>query len=180
MAQLLTVIRRSTRIDLLHFLRGSGSSLLINKTTVLKCVESNKFVQYRQQFYSKSSEKQEEKSLQQQTQSDLSEHVKPITFKTVKETTKTASYLGVILLGVGIAGMIFYTVFSELFSSKSPNNVYSRALDQVINDTRIKDALGEPLSGFGEENRRGRRQHARYVLALHLTTLTFLHIYTLY
>lgn len=161
MAQLLSVIRRSTRIDLLHFLRGSGSSLLINKATVLKCVDSNKFIQYRQQFYSKNSEKQEEKSLQQQTQSELSEHVKPITFKAVKETTKTASYLGVILLGVGIAGMIFYTVFSELFSSKSPNNVYSKALDQVINDTRIKDALGEPLSGFGEENRRGRRQHAR-------------------
>lgn len=162
MAQLLSTIGRSTRIDILHFLRKSNSSHLINKPFLLKYVDSNSnLLVYRQQFYSKNSEKQEEKSLQKQTQSHLSEHVKPITFKTVKETTKTASYLGVILLGVGITGIMFYAVVRELFSGKSPNNVYSKALDKVIADTRVQDALGEPLSGYGEENRRGRRQHVR-------------------
>ena len=85
-----------------------------------------------------------------------------VSFKTtVKETTKTASYMGVILLGVGVTGIMFYAIFSELFSGKSPNNVYSKALDRVINDTRIQDAIGTPISGYGEETSRGRRRHVR-------------------
>lgn len=84
--------------------------------------------------------------------------------KTVKETTKTASYLGVILLGAGVTGIMFYAIFSELFSSKSPNNVYSKALDKVINDTRIQDAIGIPISGYGEETSRGRRRHVSHLL----------------
>lgn len=88
-----------------------------------------------------------------------------VSFKTtVKETTKTASYMGVILLGVGVTGIMFYAIFSELFSGKSPNNVYSKALDRVINDTRIQDAIGTPISGYGEETSRGRRRHVSHLL----------------
>lgn len=82
---------------------------------------------------------------------------------TVKETTKTASYMGVILIGAGVTGIMFYAIFSELFSSKSPNNVYSKALDKVINDTRIQDAIGIPISGYGEETSRGRRRHVSHL-----------------
>lgn len=33
----------------------------------------------------------------------------------IKENTKTASYTGVILLGVGLTGGLFYVIFRELF-----------------------------------------------------------------
>lgn len=128
------------------------------------CVNNYVSCFVRTQHFSKSSafnEKNEGKSLT---------NVKPeggvqVSFKTtVKETTKTASYMGVILLGVGVTGIMFYAVFSELFSSKSPNSVYSKALDRVINDTRIQDAIGIPISGYGEETSRGRRRHVSHLL----------------
>lgn len=93
--------------------------------------------------------------------SELSEDVKPLGEK-IKENTKTASYMGVILLGVGVTGIMFYAIFRELFSSKSPNNVYSEALDKCKNDPRIQDALGSPIKGYGEETRRGRRRHVAH------------------
>ncbi|XP_053675920.1 mitochondrial import inner membrane translocase subunit Tim21 [Anopheles nili] len=96
---------------------------------------------------------------------DVSTDVRPIGER-VKENTKTASYMGVILLGVGVTGMLFYVIFWELFSSDSPNNIYSEALERVKEESRVKDALGAPIKGFGEESRRGRRNrvaHTKYV-----------------
>jgi len=81
----------------------------------------------------------------------------------VKETAKTASYLGVILAGVGVTAVIFYHIFRELFSSKSSNSVYTRSLKKCCEDPRVINVLGEPIRGFGEETRRGRRRHVRYV-----------------
>lgn len=92
---------------------------------------------------------------------DVSTDVKPMGER-IKENTKTASYMGVIVLGVGVTGALFYTVLKELWSSNSPNNVYSAALDLCVNDTRIQDLLGAPIKGFGEETRRGRRQHVAH------------------
>ncbi|XP_067006942.2 mitochondrial import inner membrane translocase subunit Tim21 [Anabrus simplex] len=86
------------------------------------------------------------------------------TFEQVKETTKTVSYLGVIVVGVGVTGIMFFAVFQELFSSKSPNSVYSAALDKCCNEPRILNALGDPIKGFGEETRRGRRRHVSHLL----------------
>lgn len=63
--------------------------------------------------------------------SDVSTDVRPMGEK-VKEAAKTASYTGVILMGVGITGIIFYFVFRELFSSSSANSIYSAALDRCI------------------------------------------------
>jgi len=83
--------------------------------------------------------------------------------ETVKETTKTVSYLGVIIAGVGVTAIMFYAVFSELFSSKSPNSVYSKALDRCLQDTRLVDSLGEPVKGHGETTRRGRRRHTNHI-----------------
>ncbi|CAH1397243.1 unnamed protein product [Nezara viridula] len=82
---------------------------------------------------------------------------------TVKEATKTASYSAIILLGIGVTAALFYAVFRELFSSKSPSGVYSNAFKLCSNDTRIQDALGAPIKGFGEETSRGRRRHVNHV-----------------
>lgn len=88
--------------------------------------------------------------------------VRPLSEK-VKDTAKTTSYLGVILLGVGVTGAMFYTIFSELFSSNSPNSIYSKALEKCIAHPKVQDLLGEPIKGFGEETRRGRRGHVSHV-----------------
>lgn len=64
--------------------------------------------------------------------SDISTDVRPLGEK-VKEATKTASYTGVILVGLGVTGIIFYYVFRELFSSNSPNSIYSEALEKCKN-----------------------------------------------
>ncbi|BES88460.1 TIM21 [Nesidiocoris tenuis] len=98
----------------------------------------------------------------EQGRAEVSTHV----LETVKETTKTASYSLVILAGVGIACGLFYVVFSELFSSKSPNSIYSKAVDRCSNDPKVKDTLGEPIKGHGEETSRRRRRfvsHVKYV-----------------
>ncbi|GLG96853.1 hypothetical protein R5R35_004942 [Gryllus longicercus] len=92
-----------------------------------------------------------------------SQGVTPGTFEQVKENTKTASYLGVIVIGVGVTGIMFYAVLRELFSSKSPNNVYSAALSRCCVEPRVLNALGEPIKGFGEETRRGRRRHVSHL-----------------
>ena len=81
----------------------------------------------------------------------------------MKETTKTASYLGVIIGGLGVTGAIFYIIFKELFSSESPNNIFSAALDKCIENTKVQDMLGAPIKGHGEESRRGRHRHVRLV-----------------
>lgn len=80
----------------------------------------------------------------------------------VKETVKTTSYLGVILLGVGVTAIMFYAIFNELFSSNSPQAIYSDAFDKCKADTRVQDALGQPIKCFGEETRRRRRNHVAH------------------
>lgn len=97
------------------------------------------------------------------SRAELDTNVKPLGEK-VKETTKTASYLGIILIGVGVTGTLFYAVFNELFSSKSPNNVYTKAMKKCIADHRVEDKLGLPITAYGEETRRGRRQHVQHVI----------------
>uniref|UniRef100_A0A1A9UYL1 Mitochondrial import inner membrane translocase subunit Tim21 n=1 Tax=Glossina austeni TaxID=7395 RepID=A0A1A9UYL1_GLOAU len=95
----------------------------------------------------------------------VSTDVRPLGEK-IKENTKTASYVAVIVAGVGVTAIIFWTIFSELFSSTSPNNIYSSALEKVKDDPRVQDAIGAPIKGYGEESRRGRRQrvaHSAYL-----------------
>ncbi|KAL0849360.1 hypothetical protein ABMA28_013670 [Loxostege sticticalis] len=94
---------------------------------------------------------------------EVSTDVRPIGEK-IKETTKTVSYTGVILLGVGVTGVIFYYVFRELFSSNSANSIYSTALEKCKNDPRVEDALGAPIKGYGEETTRRRRTHVSHAV----------------
>ncbi|XP_026757169.2 mitochondrial import inner membrane translocase subunit Tim21 [Galleria mellonella] len=94
---------------------------------------------------------------------DVSTDVRPLGEK-IKETTKTASYTGVILFGIGVTGVIFYYVFRELFSSNSANSIYSVALEKCKNDPRVEDALGAPIKGYGEETTRRRRTHVSHAV----------------
>lgn len=103
-----------------------------------------------------------ENTLTRATRTDVDTNVKPLGEK-VKEHTKTASYLGIILLGVGVTGSLIYAVFNELFSSKSPNNIYNKAVKRCLADPRIEDKLGLPITAYGEETRRGRRQHVSHL-----------------
>uniref|UniRef100_A0A5F9C567 Mitochondrial import inner membrane translocase subunit Tim21 n=1 Tax=Oryctolagus cuniculus TaxID=9986 RepID=A0A5F9C567_RABIT len=48
----------------------------------------------------------------------------------VKEAGRDFSYLLVVLIGIGIAGGLFYTIFKELFSASSPNKIYGKALEK--------------------------------------------------
>lgn len=72
--------------------------------------------------------------------------------------------MGVIILGIGVTGIMFYTIFSELFSSTSPQAIYADAFDKCKNDPRVQDSLGQPIKGFGEETRRRRRTHVAHQL----------------
>lgn len=63
---------------------------------------------------------------------DVSTDVRPIGER-IKENTKTASYMGVIVLGVTVTGALMFAIFKELWSSCSPNNVYSAALEKCVN-----------------------------------------------
>lgn len=111
----------------------------------------------------KSTSQEASGAVSKNVRSEIDTNVKPLGEK-VKETTKTVSYLGIILIGVGVTGVLFYSVFNELFSSKSPNNVYTKAMKRCINDTRVEDRLGYPITAFGEETRRGRRQHVSHLI----------------
>lgn len=80
-----------------------------------------------------SSQNQKESGLaKSQERADVSTNVRPLGEK-IKDTTKTVSYTGVILAGIGFTGVIFYYVFRELFSSNSPNSIYSEALEKCKN-----------------------------------------------
>ena len=81
-----------------------------------------------------------------------------------KEGAKTASSVGVIAFGLGVTGIILYTVFNELFSGSGPTKLFQKASDQCVRDPRVQDMLGEPIKAFGEETRRGRRKHVRYCI----------------
>ncbi|XP_072426754.1 mitochondrial import inner membrane translocase subunit Tim21 isoform X2 [Chiloscyllium punctatum] len=81
----------------------------------------------------------------------------------VKEAGKDFTYLLVVLVGIGITGGLFYVIFQELFSSSSPNKLYGDALKKCRAHPEIIGALGEPIKGYGEMTRRGRRRHVSHV-----------------
>ena len=80
-----------------------------------------------------------------------------------KEGAKTVSSVGVIAFGLGVTGIILYTVFNELFSGSGPTKLFQKASDQCVRDPRVQDMLGEPIKAFGEETRRGRRKHVSFL-----------------
>ena len=76
-----------------------------------------------------------------------------------KENVKTASYGMVIVVGIGVTGVVLYTVLQELFSGDSPTVLFQIASEKCVEHPKVQDLLGEPIKAFGEETRRGRRRH---------------------
>ncbi|CAL4061151.1 unnamed protein product [Meganyctiphanes norvegica] len=98
----------------------------------------------------------------QQRKAALSKHVsdRSQTFgHKAKEATRTTWYTGVVLAGIGVTGLMMYSVFKELLSSFSPQKIYDVAVKKCINHPRVIDFLGDSIQSYGEESRRGRRQH---------------------
>lgn len=81
----------------------------------------------------------------------------------VKEAGRDVTYLVVVLVGVSITGGLLYTIFKELFSSSSPNIIYGNALGKCRSHPEVIGVFGEPVKGFGEMSRRGRRQHVSFI-----------------
>ncbi|XP_054893651.1 mitochondrial import inner membrane translocase subunit Tim21-like [Poeciliopsis prolifica] len=88
---------------------------------------------------------------------------KPSAAQKVKEAGRDFTYLIVVLIGLGVTGGLLYVVFQELFSSSSPNKVYSRAFDIVKSHPEVIGAFGEPIKCYGETTRRGRRQQVSHM-----------------
>eukprot|EP00112_Aurelia_sp_Birch-Aquarium-sp1_P022837 Seg658.7 transcript_id=Seg658.7/GoldUCD/mRNA.D3Y31 product="Mitochondrial import inner membrane translocase subunit Tim21" protein_id=Seg658.7/GoldUCD/D3Y31 len=80
----------------------------------------------------------------------------------VKQAGKDASYMGVLLVGFGVTGVLIWYVLSELLFSFSPNSVYSKALKKVKHNQAVLDAVGDSFKAYGEETSRGRRRHVSH------------------
>ncbi|ESN90478.1 hypothetical protein HELRODRAFT_189871 [Helobdella robusta] len=100
------------------------------------------------------------------TESKIVENKKPASVLSAeqkfKQTSKDAGYSGVIIIGLGITGFMFYAVGRELFSSQSPNGIYTKAYKMCKQNQQVQDILGEPIRAYGELNGRGRRRYVRF------------------
>uniref|UniRef100_A0A8B9UD14 Mitochondrial import inner membrane translocase subunit Tim21 n=1 Tax=Anas zonorhyncha TaxID=75864 RepID=A0A8B9UD14_9AVES len=76
----------------------------------------------------------------------------------VKEAGRDFTYFIVVLVGIGVTGGLFYVIFKELFSSSSPSKIYGDALEKCRSHPEVIGVFGEPIKGYGEATRRGRRQ----------------------
>nr|XP_023678177.1 mitochondrial import inner membrane translocase subunit Tim21 [Paramormyrops kingsleyae] len=81
----------------------------------------------------------------------------------VKQASKDFTYLIVVVIGIGVTGGLLYIVFKELFSSSSPSKIYGKALEKCRAHPEVIGVFGEPIKGYGETTRRGRRQHVSHV-----------------
>ncbi|KAL8182383.1 UNVERIFIED_CONTAM: Mitochondrial import inner membrane translocase subunit Tim21 [Gekko kuhli] len=84
----------------------------------------------------------------------------------MKEAGRDFTYLIVVVVGIGITGGLFYVIFKELFSSSSPSKIYGDALEKCRAHPEVIGVFGEPIKGYGESTRRGRRQlvsHTEYI-----------------
>jgi import inner membrane translocase subunit TIM21 len=82
----------------------------------------------------------------------------------VKDAGKTVWYTGIVVLGFLATGALLFAVFKELFWSESPQSVYSDALKKCTDYPRMKDLLGEPITGFCDGSGRRGRTNLRLVL----------------
>ncbi|XP_048752718.1 mitochondrial import inner membrane translocase subunit Tim21-like [Ostrea edulis] len=80
----------------------------------------------------------------------------------VVEAGKDLTYIGVILIGGGLIGYVFYNLYKELFATDGATSVYNAAADICKKDDRVINAMGEPIKVYGETDRRGRRRHVSH------------------
>ncbi|RXN08574.1 neuropilin and tolloid 1 [Labeo rohita] len=87
----------------------------------------------------------------------------PSATQKVKQAGKDFTYLIVVLIGLGVTGGLLYVVFQELFSSSSPSKIYGKAFERCRSHPEVIGVFGEPIKGYGETSRRGRRQQVSHV-----------------
>ncbi|RDD46922.1 Mitochondrial import inner membrane translocase subunit Tim21 [Trichoplax sp. H2] len=108
------------------------------------------------QLYSTDSDNEKKQFRSALTESDSRAETQLSTARKVAKAGKDASYFGVILIGFGITGILFWSVFRELFSSNSANNIYSHTLKLVKSNQQVIDALGTPITAHGDQSGRNR------------------------
>ncbi|XP_033125240.1 mitochondrial import inner membrane translocase subunit Tim21-like [Anneissia japonica] len=82
----------------------------------------------------------------------------------VAQASKDVTYIAVVVVGAVLLVAMFYTVGQELMDSKSPNSVFTRSLKLCKKNYEVMEAIGEPIKGYGEMDRRGRRKHVSHVI----------------
>ncbi|XP_068419359.1 mitochondrial import inner membrane translocase subunit Tim21 isoform X2 [Eschrichtius robustus] len=80
-----------------------------------------------------------------------------------KQVSAHRSQSGETAISTSQKGGLFYTIFRELFSSSSPNKIYGKALEKCRLHPEVLSVFGEPVKGYGEMTRRGRRQHVSFI-----------------
>uniref|UniRef100_A0A9L0T8J0 Mitochondrial import inner membrane translocase subunit Tim21 n=1 Tax=Equus caballus TaxID=9796 RepID=A0A9L0T8J0_HORSE len=80
-----------------------------------------------------------------------------------KQVSVHSSRRGEPVISTSQKGGLFYTIFKELFSSSSPNKIYGKALEKCRSHPEVLSVFGEPVKGYGEATRRGRRQHVSFI-----------------
>ncbi|EHB14585.1 TIM21-like protein, mitochondrial [Heterocephalus glaber] len=78
------------------------------------------------------------------------------TTQKVKEAGKDFTYLIAVLIGISNTGGLFHVIFKELFSSSSPSKIYGKHPEVI-------SFFGEPVKGYGEMTRCGRRHHVSFI-----------------
>uniref|UniRef100_A0A8C9Q9Q3 Mitochondrial import inner membrane translocase subunit Tim21 n=1 Tax=Spermophilus dauricus TaxID=99837 RepID=A0A8C9Q9Q3_SPEDA len=63
------------------------------------------------------------------------------TSQKVKEAGRDFTYLVIVVIGIGITGGLFYTIFRELFSSSSPSKVYGKALEKCRSHPEVSSLM---------------------------------------
>ncbi|CAG8620576.1 9604_t:CDS:2 [Paraglomus occultum] len=75
--------------------------------------------------------------------------------------TKTTINLGVIALGIGLFGTVFYFLTHELFSPAGSTKVFGEALEKIRTHPQCQEALGTPIKGLGQPGHSRRHRNMR-------------------
>uniref|UniRef100_A0A8C8RD56 Mitochondrial import inner membrane translocase subunit Tim21 n=1 Tax=Pelusios castaneus TaxID=367368 RepID=A0A8C8RD56_9SAUR len=86
-----------------------------------------------------------------------------LTAEKLKEAGRDFTYLIVVLIGIGVTGGLFYVIFQELFSCSSPSMIFGKALEKCRAHPEVISVFGEPIKGYGDSARLGRRRHASHI-----------------
>ncbi|XP_010883975.2 mitochondrial import inner membrane translocase subunit Tim21 [Esox lucius] len=153
---------------MLQLCKSTQNNVYLQKQTASKFVSSNRFIIMSNKFCAQSRSISLDTRLRSKVEKKAGGQVSvprqgPSTAHKVKEAGKDFTYLMVVLIGLGVTGGLLYVVFQELFSSSSPNKVYSKAFNKTRLHPEVIGVFGEPIKCFGETSRRGRRQQVSHV-----------------
>ncbi len=59
----------------------------------------------------------------------------------VVQAGKDASYIGIVIVGIGVTAIMFYAIGRELFASSSPNTVYTKAYKLCSKNDEVRNVF---------------------------------------